>query len=110
LSTGGYLEKLGALMVMNLCLAAMLGCIFAAVPALFAPHVRFTGMAISYNVSVALFAGTAPMLNAWLIQRTGNPMMPAYYLMLGALVGVVALLYSRDRTGEPMHGDVARPH
>lgn len=110
LSTGGYLEKLAALMVMNLCLAAMLGCIFAAVPALFAPHVRFTGMAISYNVSVALFAGTAPMLNAWLIQRTGNPMMPAYYLMLGALVGVVALLYSRDRTGEPMHGDVARPH
>ena len=110
LSTGGYVEKLSALVIMNLCLAAMLGCIFAVIPALFAPHVRFTGMAISYNVSVALFAGTAPMLNAWLIQRTGNSMMPAYYLMLGAVVGIVALLYSRDRTGEPMHGDVARPH
>ncbi|GAB1575269.1 MFS transporter [Bordetella petrii] len=109
LSTGGYLAKFGALMVMNLCLAAMLGSIFSAVPALFATNVRFTGMAVSYNVSVALFAGTAPMLNAWLIQRTGDTMMPAYYLMFGAAVGIVALLFSRDRTWQPMNGDAPRP-
>lgn len=109
LAEGGYGAKVAALLVLNLCLAALLGCIFAAVPALFDTRVRFTGMAVSYNVSVALFAGTAPMLNAWLIQRTGNAMMPAYYLMLGAAMGIVALLHSSDRTGQPMPGDEARP-
>ncbi|WP_165495563.1 MFS transporter [Acinetobacter sp. ANC 4173] len=34
-------------------------------PSLFPVHVRYTGMAISYNIGVALFTGTAPMLNAW---------------------------------------------
>ncbi|MDQ8032690.1 MAG: MFS transporter [Bordetella sp.] len=109
LADGSYVIKVMSLLVLNLCLAALLGCIFAAVPALFDTKVRFSGMAISYNVSVALFAGTAPMINAWLIQRTGNPMVPAYYLMLGAAVGIVALLAARDRTGQPMPGDAARP-
>ncbi|WP_144631356.1 MFS transporter [Bordetella genomosp. 13] len=108
LAEGSYVIKVVSLLLLNLCLAALLGCIFAAVPALFHTRVRFTGMAFSYNVAVALFAGTAPMLNAWLIQRTGNTTMPAYYLMFGAVVGIVALLYSRDRTGQPMPGDAAR--
>lgn len=110
LAEGSYAIKVGSLLLLNLCLAALLGCIFAAVPSLFNTRVRFTGMAVSYNVSVALFAGTAPMLNAWLIQRTGNTTMPAYYLMFGAVVGIIALLFSRDRTGQPMPGDAARPH
>jgi len=36
-------------------------------------------------------------------------MMPAYYLMFGAAVGIVALLFSRDRTWQPMNGDAPRP-
>ena len=109
LAEGSYGVKVASLLILNLCLAALLGCIFAAVPALFDTKVRFSGMAISYNVAVALFAGTAPMLNAWMIQRTGNYMVPAYYLMFAAVVGIVALLYSRDRTGEPMPGDAPSP-
>jgi len=108
LASGGYAIKVGALLLLNLCLAALLGNIFAAVPALFHTRVRFTGMAVSYNVSVALFAGTAPMLNAWLIQRTGNTTVPAYYLMFGAVIGIVALLAAKDLTRKPMPGDAAR--
>jgi len=108
LATGDYAVKVLALAILNLCLAALLGCIYSIIPALFPTSVRFTGMAVSYNVSVALFAGTAPMINAWLIQKTGNNAMPAYYLMAGAVLGIIGLLYSRDSTGEPMPGDEAR--
>jgi len=106
LTGGGTLTRILALGVLNLCLAAMLSCVYAKIPALFDASVRFKGMALSYNVSVALFAGTAPMINAWLIQRTGNPMMPAYYLIAAAVVGAIALLASPDRTGVPMRGDL----
>lgn len=107
--TGSMPAKVGALIVLNLCLAALLSCIYSAVPALFHTKVRFTGMAISYNVCVALFAGTAPLLNAWLIDLTGNSLMPAYYLILAAVVGIVGIFYSPDYTGKPMRGDAPSP-
>jgi MHS family proline/betaine transporter-like MFS transporter len=105
LMTGSMPSKVAALIVLNMCLAALLSCIYSTIPALFDVKVRFTGMAISYNVSVALFAGTAPVLNAWLIGLTGSPLIPAYYLILAAIVGIVALLYSPDYTRKPMRGD-----
>lgn len=105
LMTGSLPSKAVALVILNMCLAAMLSCIYSTIPALFAAKVRFTGMAISYNVAVALFAGTAPVLNAWLIAKTGNPLIPAYYLILAAVAGIIALLYSPDYTRKPMRGD-----
>lgn len=105
LGSGSAFEQLAALVALNLCLAAMLSCIYSQVPSLFDTSVRFTGMAISYNVSVALFAGTAPMINTWLIQATGSRMIPAYYLIAAAAAGVLALLFCADRTGQPMRGD-----
>lgn len=99
--------KVGALVILNIFLSMILSCIFSKVPALFPVHIRYRGMAVSYNIAVAVFAGTAPMANAWLIKLTGNPTIPAYYLMVGAAVGVITLLLTRDRTGAPMQGDGA---
>uniref|UniRef100_UPI0039F0B585 MFS transporter n=1 Tax=Burkholderia sp. BCC1988 TaxID=2817443 RepID=UPI0039F0B585 len=99
--------RLGALLILNLCLASMLSCVYSKIPSLFETWVRFTGMAVSYNISVALFAGTAPMINSWLIQRTGSNLIPAYYLIAAAMIGVAALFTCVDRTGKPMRGDVA---
>ncbi|RZF24386.1 MFS transporter [Paraburkholderia sp. UYCP14C] len=101
--------RLIALLLLNLCLAALLSCIYSMVPSLFDTGVRFTGMAVAYNVSVALFAGTAPMINSWLVEATGSRLIPAYYLIAGALVGVLALIGCADRTGRPMRGDRASP-
>ncbi|MBK4992451.1 MFS transporter [Pseudomonas sp. S37] len=105
LGSGDVVMQVGALVVLNVCLALLTACIFAQVPSLFPTKVRFMGMAISYNVTIALFAGTAPMINAWLTEVTGNPVMPAYYMMFGAVIGLWALLSSKDRTGQPMAQD-----
>ncbi|MGX9394018.1 MFS transporter (plasmid) [Nitrobacteraceae bacterium UC4446_H13] len=97
--------QIGALVVLNICLAMLAACIFAQVPSLFPVEVRFMAMAVSYNITIALFAGTAPLINAALVEITRNPMMPAYYMMIAALLGMVALLFVPDRTGKPMNGD-----
>lgn len=106
LTDGTAGTRIVALGVLNLCLAALLSCVYAKTPALFDASVRFKGMALSYNVSVSLFAGTAPMINAWLIQRTGSNFVPAYYLIAAAVLGALALVASPDRTGAPMRGDL----
>ena len=47
-----------------------------------------TGAAISYNVAFALFGGTAPFLGTWLVDVTGTPTAPGYYLAIVALAAL----------------------
>jgi len=76
------------------------------VPALlvemFPTSVRFSGMAIAYNLSAAIFGGTAPMLCEWLINYTGENSSVGYYVMAGNVVSLIALYYYRDRFREPL--------
>lgn len=48
----------------------------------FPTKVRYTASGITYNVSYALFGGTAPYIATWLIEATGNPIAPAIYLTI----------------------------
>lgn len=66
----------------------------------FPTGVRSTGLAITYNLAVALFGGTSPFFVSWLIKTTGSPMAPAYYLMFGTAVGFVATLFLVERHTE----------
>ncbi|HUZ71462.1 MAG TPA: MFS transporter [Stellaceae bacterium] len=66
----------------------------AAIADLFPVKLRATALAAVYNVCVALFGGSAPLIVAWTIAATGNPLAPAYYVMvciLSSLAAVIAL-------------------
>ncbi len=58
---------------------------------LFPTRIRFTGVALAFNVSFTIFSGTAPLVATTLIRETGRSASPAA-LMAG--VAVVALLCS----------------
>jgi MHS family proline/betaine transporter-like MFS transporter len=47
--------------------------------------VRFSGIALSYNASVLVFSGFAPLLATMLIRETGSLAAPAYFV-IGTLV------------------------
>ncbi|SIT47529.1 hypothetical protein BN2476_580001 [Paraburkholderia piptadeniae] len=55
-------------------------------------------------MSVSLFGGTTPLVAAWLVDRTGNQMMPAYYLMGASLIGIVSVIALRETAGKPLPG------
>src|ERR1700677_2958500 len=78
----------------------------------FPTSVRSTGLAIGYNVAVMLFGGFAQFFVTWLIQATGTPIAPAFYLMFGAAVGLLTapFLTERGREAELMISDVVEPH
>ena len=70
----------------------------SAMPALmtemFPAKVRYTGLSISYNLSMAIFGGTTPLVCAWLVKVSGgNVWMPAYYLIATSLIGIVTLFF-----------------
>ncbi len=67
--------------------AALINGTFAMVLAdLFPTRVRFSGVAVSYNISQTLFGGTVPLIAATLVVSTGSPASPAIVVALFSTV------------------------
>ncbi len=58
---------------------------------------RATGLAMTYALAVTLFGGTAQFIATWLIEATGSPLAPAWYLIVMLLIGWLALLSYPER-------------
>jgi MHS family proline/betaine transporter-like MFS transporter len=57
---------------------------------MFPTRVRFSGVALTFNVSFTVFSGTAPLIATWLISSTGNVTAPAYFMAACAALSLVA--------------------
>jgi MFS family permease len=77
------------------------GAVSTALAEQFPVRMRSTGLALSYNLGVMLFGGFAQLIVTWLIKLTGTPLAPAYYVMFGALVGLLASWFLREPAAEP---------
>jgi len=76
----------------------------ATLPALFATDIRYSALAIGFNLSVSLFGGTTPLVTTWLVESTGNLLMPAYYLMGAGVIGVITVFTLRETARKPLRG------
>lgn len=90
--------------VLGLLYTPQLATISATFPAMFPTQVRFAGFAIAYNVSTSIFGGTAPAVNDWLISKTGDNLVPAYYLMGACVIGAVAMINVVETAGCSLRG------
>ncbi|MGV0741217.1 MFS transporter [Mycolicibacterium sp. XJ870] len=90
--------------VLGLLYVPQLATISATFPAMFPTQVRFAGFAIAYNVSTSLFGGTAPAVNNWLINLTGENLVPAFYMMVACVIGMIALIKVPETARCPING------
>jgi MHS family proline/betaine transporter-like MFS transporter len=66
-------------------------------------QVRCTGLAFAYNASIGYFGGTTPLIAAWLVTSTGDPIAPAYWIAATALVSLLtAIFLIRETRFQPM--------
>jgi len=63
---------------------------------LFETYHRNMGISISYNISLALFGGTAPLVAIALVASTHNVFSPAWYLISCAIIAFLALLTLKE--------------
>lgn len=59
---------------------------------MFPTRVRYTGLGLAYSLSNAVFSGCAGLIITGLIKQTGNLDIPAWYVMITALISIVALM------------------
>ena len=69
---------------------------------LFPTRVRFTGVALGFNVSFTLFSGTAPLVATSLIGGTGQMASPAFLMMACALIALISSLWVERYGGSVM--------
>ena len=68
----------------------------------FPTRVRYTALSVSYGLSVAIFGGFAPFIGTALISATGNPIAPAYYVIFGGVLGLIAVYFVREGARRPL--------
>ncbi len=69
---------------------------------LFPTRIRFTGVALVFNVSFTIFSGTAPLVATTLIRDTGQPASPAFLMMASALLALIGSLWVNQYGGNVM--------
>ncbi|CAL9665554.1 Proline_betaine transporter [Streptomyces sp. enrichment culture] len=101
---GSLLAVSAGMLILGLSLVCLLGTMSAALPAMFPTPVRYGSLSVGYNLSASLFGGTTPLVITALISATGSDMMPAYYAMAAALVGVVSVACMKETAQRPLEG------
>jgi len=72
---------------------------------LFPASIRFSGVSISYAIGAILGGAFAPLIATALVQATGSTQAVTWYLAGMTVVGLVATLLLRDRSGIPLGPD-----
>lgn len=102
MSASSYPLALGAQVILGLPESALMGVVFAAFAEMFPSRVRYTGIALGFNLASMAVGGTAPLICLWLLEATGNSLAPAWFLIATALVSAATVLTLRETRGSAL--------
>ncbi|HEX4044936.1 MAG TPA: MFS transporter [Gammaproteobacteria bacterium] len=107
---GFYFLQIGSLLLISTVLVIFViassleqGTTSVAVVENFPLPARYTGLSFSYNIGNGLLGGTVPMVCAWLMTLLQNPLAPAMYIALCAVItGVVVFCWVPETRGRAL--------
>lgn len=106
LNTGSLAAAIAAHAALAAIESVFVSASLAAGAELFATRVRSSGYSIGYNVSVAIFGGTAPYVATWLVAETGNELAPAFYVIAAAIITLATIMTMRESAAQPLRQKV----
>lgn len=99
---GTWSSFIAGQMVLAVPLGMALGLQGAMLVEIFPLRARVTSMSVAYSLTLALAGGTAPLVSIWLIDTLGQPLAPAYYIMLYGVIGLAILWPMAETNGRPL--------
>ncbi|MBC7919282.1 MAG: MFS transporter, partial [Rhodoferax sp.] len=105
MSQGHFGAAFAGMAILGVCIAAFDGACNAAMAELFPTRIRYGGMAVAYNISVAFFGGVTPYFALFLISATGDTLSPAYYVMLAAAITFATVLRAKETANQPLRSE-----
>ena len=99
-------ESIVVILLVQILLGAMLtpndGSLASFLAENFPTRVRYSGFAVSFNVGNAIFGGTAPAIATLLIATSGSAIAPGWYLMIAAVIALIAVWLSPETSDKPL--------
>lgn len=102
LESRSFYTVLSIQILFNLFIAAFSGAGPAALCELFPTKSRTTLLSIGYSLATAIFGGFAPFIATWLIDRTGSPISPTYYVIAAAVISGCVIATFRETAHEKL--------
>lgn len=68
----------------------------AAIAEIFPTRIRSTWMSVGYSLAAATFGGFAPFIATWLINQTGDPISPVYFVIGSSVLSGLVILGLRE--------------
>ena len=102
LSSGDLRFITGGLVCMSVLIAITYAPMNAYMVSLFPSQYRYSGFGVAFNIGISLFGGTTPLVMMFLIEQTNNFVSPAWYYIIGTVIGLCSLLVceaSRRKVG-----------
>jgi MHS family proline/betaine transporter-like MFS transporter len=96
--TGFVLTQSIATVILTLCT----GVLCAVLSEIFPTRVRYTALSVSYGLAVAIFGGFAALIATALVRVTGDPLAPAYYVILAGVITLVSVFFVREGARKPL--------
>ncbi|AIA30041.1 MFS transporter [Leptospirillum ferriphilum] len=85
-------------------LAAFEGTMTSTLPSLFFTEVRYGALAITYNFSTSVFGGTTPLVLSLLVRQFHDRLIPAYFLMGAAMIGLAVSVFVKETASRSLRG------
>lgn len=98
METGGFTMIVISLIVLSVMAAIYIGPEPALQAEFYPTAIRNTALSVSYNTATSIFGGTTPYIIESLIQNTGTITSSVYYIIVAAILGLIALYFYEDRS------------
>ncbi len=85
-------------------LAAFEGTMTSTLPSLFFTEVRYGALAITFNFSTSVFGGTTPLVLSLLVRQFHDRLIPAYFLMGAAMIGLAVSVFVKETASRSLRG------
>lgn len=72
-------------------------------PEIYPRHVRTTGLSLVYSVAVGVFGGFSLSIATYLIKVTGNAAAPAFYVIAGCSLSLLAFIFIKETSKERLN-------
>lgn len=92
LASGVMWQVYAAMGIFTLMFSVFIPTAFITMVEAFKPQIRYTGLSLGFNIGIAVFGGTCPLIATWLIEVSGSNIAPAFYMMGAAAVALLMTL------------------
>jgi MFS transporter, MHS family, proline/betaine transporter len=102
LMNDGGMTAVAMQLILGVIESALMGVAFSTFAELFPTRVRYTGIALGFNIGGVVAGGSAPFICTWLVGALGSSIAPSYFLCFTALVTLLSALTLKETAGSPL--------